>query len=329
MRQKRSIMQSPHPPSRPLGVLIVALALVGLLTVVFIVTGQPRLTPLVQLAAMPYLMAVVLAAVTVVGLWRRVWLPAICVGLVVALVGTVGWWTTPRVEAPPSAAGETVKILTANLSAGQGTDAVVAIMQEHEPDLVFLVECTQLCAQAMSTPDRRQQWPYRVLRPRPGPAGAAILSRFPLQSGIDTESTAPAAVRLAMPAAVLTVDGAVIPIRAAHPFPPLPTQVGTWAADLADLRDWVQGWPDGPMIVAGDFNATSQHRAFRDIVGAGRLVDAAPWLGTWPADLPTWASLTLDHVLVRGLAVCDVQALPITGSDHRAVLATTSLIDRP
>ena len=84
-----------------------------------------------------------------------------------------------------------------------------------------------------------------------------------------------------------------------------------------------------PTVVAGDFNATPDHAAFRDVLRRG-YVDAAIQTGesltrTWgrPGKDP-W--LTLDHVLAsRGCAVlaCSVHVIP--GSDHRAVYAEIRL----
>jgi endonuclease/exonuclease/phosphatase family metal-dependent hydrolase len=82
-------------------------------------------------------------------------------------------------------------------------------------------------------------------------------------------------------------------------------------------------------VVAGDFNATLDHAAFRDVLRLG-YADAARQAGR--ALVPTWGLpgravlLALDHVLVdRGCAVlaCSVHAIP--GTDHRAVYASIQL----
>ena len=82
----------------------------------------------------------------------------------------------------------------------------------------------------------------------------------------------------------------------------------------------------------GDFNATLDHAAFRDVLRLG-YADAAQQAGD--ALTPTWgpagkdAMLTLDHVLVdRSCAVlaCSVHVVP--GSDHRAVYTEIQLPER-
>jgi len=87
---------------------------------------------------------------------------------------------------------------------------------------------------------------------------------------------------------------------------------------------------DRQMVLAGDFNATSQHRGFRRLLDHG-LRDAHRERGrgrvrTWPDDrwYPPFAAL--DHVLVSGgIAVEDAGTAGIPGSDHRAVTATLSV----
>ena len=82
-------------------------------------------------------------------------------------------------------------------------------------------------------------------------------------------------------------------------------------------------------MLAGDFNATLDHAAFRDVLRLG-YADAAQEAGN--ALTPTWgppgkvALLTLDHVLVdRSCAGLECSVHKIPGSDHRAVYAEIQL----
>jgi endonuclease/exonuclease/phosphatase family metal-dependent hydrolase len=94
-------------------------------------------------------------------------------------------------------------------------------------------------------------------------------------------------------------------------------------------------------ILAGDFNATRDHREFRHLLAAGGLVDTAeagtpsgrPFGAlrprfTWPADR-AWPALTrLDHILVssESIAVESHAVVAVEGSDHRGLIATLRLI---
>jgi endonuclease/exonuclease/phosphatase (EEP) superfamily protein YafD len=82
-------------------------------------------------------------------------------------------------------------------------------------------------------------------------------------------------------------------------------------------------------VVAGDFNATLDHAAFRDVLRLGYADSAAQ---TGNGLIPTWgppdraALLTLDHVLAdRACAVLGYSVQAVPGSDHRAVFAEIQL----
>ena len=85
-------------------------------------------------------------------------------------------------------------------------------------------------------------------------------------------------------------------------------------------------------ILAGDFNATLDHREFRKLLDRGYL-DAADAVGegltpTWPTSSRKRRALplTIDHVLVdRRVRVERVTVVRIPGSDHRAVIAVLRL----
>jgi endonuclease/exonuclease/phosphatase family metal-dependent hydrolase len=83
---------------------------------------------------------------------------------------------------------------------------------------------------------------------------------------------------------------------------------------------------DGPLrVILGDFNATLDHAAFRDLLDDG-YVDAADATGDGLA--PTWSGgplnlpITIDHVVLDArLGVRATSVHTIAGSDHRAVVA--------
>jgi endonuclease/exonuclease/phosphatase family metal-dependent hydrolase len=80
-------------------------------------------------------------------------------------------------------------------------------------------------------------------------------------------------------------------------------------------------------VLAGDFNATFDHAAFRGVLDHG-YTDAAEQTGRGLT--PTWAGwgppITIDHVLVDNrCAVRDYSVLDLPGSDHNAVLADLQL----
>jgi len=104
-----------------------------------------------------------------------------------------------------------------------------------------------------------------------------------------------------------------------------------WAKDwLAILREVRAA--GGARLVAGDFNATLDHRPVRDLLGDG-FSDAARsansgWQPTWPsvagyAHLPGGSALfAIDHVLFgKGFGAVSTTTVRVPGTDHRALVA--------
>ncbi len=227
----------------------------------------------------------------------------------------------------PTASGPVLRVLTINLFHGQAdAEAVVARVRDVGADVFFAQELTADAASRLKQEGLEDLMPHTRLELRRGSGGSGIYSRFPLREG---PGVAP--VRAAQPTALLELPGGdAVELVCVHPSAPALRRGGAirWRAELAVLP------PPGelPRVLAGDFNATIDHAAFRDVLRLG-YADAARQAGN--ALTPTWglpgkgAVLTLDHVLVdRSCAVlaCSVHAVP--GSDHRAVYAAIQLPER-
>ncbi|MCZ0980303.1 endonuclease/exonuclease/phosphatase family protein [Streptomyces diastatochromogenes] len=159
-----------------------------------------------------------------------------------------------------------------------------------------------------------------------GPAGSILLSAYPLSD----ERVIPAV--MGMPGATAEIAGRPVRVQLAHPMPPLPGQVDVWKRELGRIRKAAAGRPpDTPMLLAGDFNASQDHHAFRAILRAGHVQDAARVASTsrtptWPTEGPLPPYVQIDHVLVSDhFSVAGLRFPALTGSDHRAVLADLDL----
>ncbi len=84
---------------------------------------------------------------------------------------------------------------------------------------------------------------------------------------------------------------------------------------MADLAAELRGY-DGPLIVAGDFNATPYTPAFAQFLHDAGLTTVRAYPGTYPQIAGDFG-LAIDHVLVRGIRIVDIEALDAFGSDHR------------
>ncbi len=293
--------------------------------------GLSGITPFAQLVAFrPQGLVLVLVAGLLVGL-RRSWR---LLGVLVVAVAVVGaLLTAPRVLSDPAKVpgGSTeLTVMAANvLGGGADPDRVAALIREHRPSFVSLPEATV---------ETRQQIENRITD-----LGYRGFTDQTTDSAVSATSALVApelgAVRLSraaeLPELVTRFGGVVVTggrlgelkIVAFHSYPPVPAAVGTWHADLDVLG---RRCADGePMVVAGDFNATLDHAAFREALGECRSVAAKVGKGldgTWPAHRPAVLRTQIDHVVVtpgitpRGFATYDLD-----GSDHRAVVATIAV----
>jgi endonuclease/exonuclease/phosphatase family metal-dependent hydrolase len=97
------------------------------------------------------------------------------------------------------------------------------------------------------------------------------------------------------------------------------------------LRALPRADPSGfPRIMAGDYNATLDHRELRDLIGSG-YVDVADALGdglrpTWPETRRLPAAVAIDHVLIDPRFVArSLDVRPVLYTDHRALVARVAL----
>jgi endonuclease/exonuclease/phosphatase family metal-dependent hydrolase len=230
-----------------------------------------------------------------------------------------------RDPGPPGPSdGPRVRVATVSLRKGLVPAAsVVDLVRRSDVDVLSVQELTPRAEKDLrdSGIDEFLPWSH-VLAARSGSvvsASGAVWSRVPATPagavpGVFEQPTA----RLAVPGA------AHVELTAVHCAPPAtsPRAVRDWTDDLAALPA-----PDPGVlrVLAGDFNATQDHAAFRAVLRAG-WADAARRVGqglawTWrPLRLP-WPRLVLDHVLVDPrIGVADVDLVRVHGSDHRAVV---------
>ncbi|WP_405903246.1 endonuclease/exonuclease/phosphatase family protein [Streptomyces sp. NBC_00656] len=305
-----------------------ALLLTGVSVLIgFRAAGADGTTPVPQaLAFLPWLLVPGAAALGLAALarWRG--------GLVwasVALALTV-WFVRPYGPGSTGAHGPVVArldVLTSNVEFGNATDALIGAVRREGPDVVFVQECDFACADALAARVPAASYPYRDVVRLDGSLGSAILSRFPLRPAGRVDGA------MAMPGAVTEVAGREVRLQLAHPMPPVPGKVAAWRRELGRIRDLAAAVRARPAIVAGDFNASQDHAAFRAVLDAGGLHDSARLAGSsrtysWPADRPTPLRAQIDHVLVSGeFSVRSARFLRLAATDHRALLVALELHD--
>ncbi|MFH9005567.1 endonuclease/exonuclease/phosphatase family protein [Streptomyces afghaniensis] len=312
-----------RPPRRRPGAWCAALLLAGVSVAVgFRTADSDGVTPVPQiLAFLPWLLAPTGLAL-LLALLSRWWLGTVWG---VLLLGLLAWFTEPygKVGDPVGRPVADLRVLTSNVEFGQGTGPLVAAVRREKPDIVFVQECEYTCDARLKT-DLAQDYPHRRAVEGGGSEGSVILSRFPLRPTDGVPGT------MGMPGAVADVDGHPVRLQLAHPMPPLPGQLDLWRTELDALRDAATADPGTPLVLAGDFNASQDHAAFRHILDTGlsdaARLDDADRTATWPARTAPTFGTQIDHVLVsKDFASGRTRFLDLADTDHRAVVTDLTL----
>ncbi|MET9415416.1 endonuclease/exonuclease/phosphatase family protein [Streptomyces klenkii] len=282
-------------------------------------------TPMPQLLAfLPWLLAPAGAALVLAAGTR--WVVGCAWGLL-AVLGTLCF--LPPYEAGGAAASgpevARLRILTANLEFGGATPGLLEALRREHPDLVSVQECSpEECAPALESARLRAAYPYRIVVGGGRAQGSALLSRFPLEPDGSVRGT------LAMPRALVRVAGTRLLFQVAHPMPPVAGGVELWRTELGRVRAMAAARGEAPTVIAGDFNASQDHAAFRAVLDTG-VRDSAAAVGR--SRTPTWPSLTapplgaqIDHVLLSpSLEPRSARFLDLTGTDHRGLVVDAVL----
>jgi endonuclease/exonuclease/phosphatase (EEP) superfamily protein YafD len=247
--------------------------------------------------------------------------------LVITLV--LGSLLGPRLlsEEQPAAGGPHLRIMAANLYLGQADPrTIVNLVRQQKVDVLALPELTPAAVSALDAAGLMDVLPYRVFDDRVGGDGNGIAAKFPLRKIILMPDSA-----LSQQSAVVDLPGREdLELTAIHVQPPLSDpDVRVWRNELGELP---RATPDKRVrILAGDFNATLDHAAFRDLVDRG-YADAGEEAGdgldpTW-SSLPTGPPLTIDHIVVDSrCAISSYAVFDLPGSDHNAIISEVILPD--
>ena len=274
----------------------------------------------IAMAYTPYVAAATIVPMTI-ALWARHWRTFAVLALCTA---TLSIAMAPRVipESSAGADGVELNVLTANAMVGEADmSAIVSTVKDNDVDLLAVEELSKDAAAALADAGLSEVLPHEVAYPDALAAGAGIYSRHPLTEAEDLSLDG----LFWMPAARIKVpDAGTVEFIAVHiAAPASPSRFPDWSEELAALPHANIG--SDPTILAGDFNATADHAAFRDVLDSG-YTDAAiangdGMVATWQHSLLP-LPVTLDHVLTDSeITAVETSTCDIPGSDHRALLA--------
>lgn len=258
---------------------------------------------------------------------RRAWAVAALAALVP--LGIHGWWLAPQFAgAEPSAAEDAraFQVMTANLLRGNADPIeVMEAVAREKVDILVLQEVTPEALAALDKAGLATALPERAGEPGFGVMGTMILATGEI-SGVHRLDT-----HLGSYAATVALPQGEVRMLGVHPVPPHDAHV--WSGELGTIEDAAGAGVD---LLAGDFNATPDHKPMRRIYDAGfrdaAEVANAGWQPTWPANgsmvgLPSPPVVQIDHVLVgERLTALATRTVDIEGTDHRAVIADVAFV---
>jgi endonuclease/exonuclease/phosphatase (EEP) superfamily protein YafD len=241
-------------------------------------------------------------------------------------------WTVPEIwpgkpETAPAGAAK-IRVMSSNLlDTNSNVAALAPQIRAQRPDILVLEEATPRTLGAIETSGVLADFPHREVHAQPEPFGIAVFSRFPL---VDPDIRQVAN----LPSLQLTVrvDAArQFRLFAIHTLSPINRDyTSRWRRQLDRLRADV-ALTGMPVVLAGDFNATRDHRPFErllthhlrdahDVVGAG-------WAPTWNVtSLFAPPLLRIDHVLASPqFAVTRYRTGTEFGSDHKPVIVDLAM----
>lgn len=222
-----------------------------------------------------------------------------------------------------AAAGErTLRVMSLNAEFGDAqADSVMRAVRTARPDVLVFVEMTAAKLARLDAAGLTALLPHRTSGMiDDGSRGSVILSRYPLTTTVADRDLGP--YDLQSPSALVRAPVAEVAVLAVHTYPPLRDGVEQWRPqqERAGRRQQAETTPH--LVMAGDFNASIMHPAFR--AASRGLVDAYPsvhggWAPTWPQGSWMTPFAQIDHVLTRGFVPEQVGILSVAGTDHAAV----------
>lgn len=257
------------------------------------------------------------------GLTRRWALFGAALVVVVAHVAFVAPELAARSPLPATVAGvRATRLFNANVYAyNDRAGGIAGEIRASRPDVVFLQESTPAIVEAIDAAGALEELPYRLTVPRNDPFGGLLAARWPLldQDVVEVDGR-PVLLR-----ATVETEGGPLRLYAVHLVAPFGGGREPWINGMRGITDAVRT-ERLPVLMAGDFNATWDHRAFRRLLDAG-FTDAAaargrPFQMTWRQGRFVPPLTRIDHVLTSpGLAVVAIRTGEGQGSDHRPIVA--------
>ena len=224
------------------------------------------------------------------------------------------------------------RLMTLNTRNGQADAAqIVQTVREQHVEVLALQELNSSMISRLNEAGIRELLPYAVVANTSSSDNGGVNGLWSAAPMSERTGDLIPIEASSIPAASIDFDGTVIRFGSVHPFSPRPSNQGLWDRGLGSISQLRED--DHTFVLMGDFNATWDHASFRYLLG-GRFVDAGENAGEWfhmtyPANKKLFgvilvpAAVEIDHIVHdRGVVVGDLDAVTVSGSDHKALLGT-------
>lgn len=250
--------------------------------------------------------------------WRRTALLA-GVALVANLVLVVPLYLAQPAE---SGGSDTIEILSFNVTASNPERAsVLEYLGASGADIIFLHESSTDWEDALS----RSDLSYRMVSARePG----SVFGTLALVGDNAIANVIPLGDFGQWSIEVITeLDGAQIKVLGTHPLSPVSrTRAVARDEQLRIIGEWAAR-QDVPVIVTGDFNASTWSHGFSLVTREAKLINSQRGFGvqpSWPAGYPLFG-IPIDHLVHSSeLTTVDRHLGESLGSDHVSLFVTVA-----
>jgi endonuclease/exonuclease/phosphatase (EEP) superfamily protein YafD len=204
--------------------------------------------------------------------------------------------------------------------------AAAGELMASDADILVLQEVDSAGLKILDSVLHDDAYPFRAADPHPGFHGGVIYSRWPLL-GWRTLDIAGSPM---LEAEVLTPTGAITVVNVHTVAPLTPRLAAQWRRQF-DALEMLAADVETPLLLIGDFNATTNHEPFRRLTSAelrDAFLDVGSGLGTtFPSNhhlLPPL--IRIDHAVGgASLQFHNIDDWRVDGSDHRAITISVSL----
>jgi endonuclease/exonuclease/phosphatase (EEP) superfamily protein YafD len=197
------------------------------------------------------------ALILAVALWRRrKWLSlTLAIPILIFSFNSASLFLPNRSVTPPPG-GLSLSIMSYNMHGSKDIGDIVAIIQREKPDILLIQEYPSELVSS-SFHDLDDLYPY-MDETDPFVFGQAAFSRYPIdRSSADFNEGRTQKLSIVTPAGIIAVWNV-------HPLPPFLISPEEYDAQMSMMASDISA-TSGPLIVAGDFNATDQTVAYHEI----------------------------------------------------------------